>query len=55
MKAHNLAVRIKCILALLALMVIDILPVPVIATIGLYVVFFRPRWFIEVVDALYER
>jgi hypothetical protein len=55
MKAHNLAVRIKCILALLVLMVIDIIPIPVIAIVGLFIVFFRPRWFIELVDTLYER
>ncbi|MFZ2313813.1 MAG: hypothetical protein WAV82_14480 [Methylobacter sp.] len=55
MNAHNLVVRIKCILSLLILMVIDIIPVPVIATIGLFIVIFRPRWFIELVDALYEK
>jgi hypothetical protein len=55
MNAHNLAVRIKCILSLLVLMVIDIIPIPVIASIGIFIVLFRPRWFIELVEALYER
>jgi hypothetical protein len=55
MKTHYLAVRIKCILALLVLMVIDIGPFPVFATIGLYIVLFRPDWFIELMDTLYER
>jgi hypothetical protein len=55
MKTNNLAVRIKCILALLVLMVIDIGPFPVLATIGLYIVLFRPGWFMELVDVLYER
>jgi hypothetical protein len=55
MKTNNLAVRIKCVLVLLVLMVIEISPIPIFAVIGLFIVLFRPRWFMELVDALYER
>lgn len=55
MKTNNLAVRIKCVLVLLILMVIEISPIPIFAVIGLFIVLFRPRWFVELVDALYER
>ncbi len=55
MNAHNLTVRIKCIVVLLILMVIEIGPIPIFAVVGLFIVLFRPRWFIELVDTLYER
>jgi hypothetical protein len=55
MKTNNLAVKIKCVLVLLILMVIEISPIPIFAVIGLFIVLFRPRWFVELVDVLYER
>jgi len=55
MKTNNFALRIKCIVVLLFLMVLEIGPIPVFAIVGLFVVLFRPRWFIELVDALYGR
>lgn len=55
MKTNNLVLRITCTVVLLFLMVIEISPIPVFAVVGLFIVFFRPRWFIELVDALYGR
>jgi hypothetical protein len=55
MNNHQIAVNIKCLLALLILFVIDIGPIPVTAAIGLFVVIFKPRWFLNLVTALYGR
>jgi hypothetical protein len=37
------------------LMLLDIGPIPITAGIGLYIVIFRPRWFADLVDALYGK
>lgn len=55
MNKHRAAVRIKIILAMLLLTIIEIGPFPITALIGLYVALFRPRWFINLVDDLYNR
>jgi hypothetical protein len=55
MNKHRAAVRIKIILTMFILTLMDIGPVPITAFIGLYVAFFRPQWFIELVDDLYNR
>jgi len=55
LNTHSVAVRIRCILALIFLMLLDIGPIPITATIGLFVVFFRPRWFSDLVNALYGK
>jgi hypothetical protein len=55
MNNRQIAVNIKCILALLFLFVIDFSPIPFTATIGLFVVIFKPRWFIDLVNKLYGR
>ncbi len=55
MNNHQIAVNIKCLLALLILFVIDIGPIPVTVLIGLFVVIFKPRWFLNLVAALYGR
>jgi hypothetical protein len=55
MNKHRAAVRIKIILSMLLLTIIDIGPVPITAVVGLYVAFFRPQWFINLVDDLYNR
>jgi hypothetical protein len=55
MNKHRAAVRIKVILSMLLLMIADIGPVPITAFIGLYIAMFRPRWFINLVDDLYNR
>lgn len=55
MNKHRAAVRIKIILTMLLLVMVDISPVPVTAFIGLYIAIFRPRWFVDLVDDLYNR
>jgi hypothetical protein len=46
--------RIKYIIILLLLMVIDIAPAPVLGLIALSILLFRPLWFKEMVDRLYS-
>ena len=46
-------VRIQCFLCLLVLLVLDIAPVPVTGSIGLYVVILRPPWFRALVEKMY--
>ena len=38
---------------MLALLLLDIAPVPVTGAIGLSVVLLRPPWFLELVEAIY--
>jgi hypothetical protein len=45
--------RIKTFLCLLVLLVLDIAPVPVAGSIGLYVVVARPCWFKTLVERIY--
>jgi len=47
--------RLFCLLALLALMVLEVGPVPISGLILLYVVLFRPLWFFRLVCAIYGR
>lgn len=54
--SHNaLFVRIKWIMVLLVTMALDILPVPVIGLILLYILLFRPLWFKNAVLEIYDR
>ena len=55
MNNHRIAVQIKCLLALLVLFVIDIGPFPITAATCLFIIIFKPRWFIKMVDTLYGR
>jgi len=55
MNNHRIAVQLKCLLALLFLFVLDIGPIPMTAGIGLFIIIFKPRWFIKLVDTLYGR
>ena len=50
---NTAATRIKCFLGLLSLFLLDIAPVPVAGSIGLYVVLVRPPWFYELAERLY--
>ncbi|MGR8951268.1 MAG: hypothetical protein ACU83V_02470 [Gammaproteobacteria bacterium] len=53
--SHNAAfARIKWIIVLLLSMLLDILPVPVIGLILLYVLLFRPLWFRNAVLEIYD-
>lgn len=45
--------RIKAFLCLFALLVLDIAPVPVTGTIGIYVIIARPKWFRQLVEKIY--
>ncbi|MDD5036948.1 MAG: hypothetical protein PHE55_19655 [Methylococcaceae bacterium] len=47
-------IRLKCFLCLLVLLVLDIAPVPVTGSIGLYVVITRPHWFKALVEKIYD-
>jgi len=46
--------RILTALSLVALGIIGIGPIPTTTLIIIYVVIFRPQWFKELVDAIYE-
>jgi predicted lysophospholipase L1 biosynthesis ABC-type transport system permease subunit len=50
---NSTATRIKCFLSLIGLFILDIAPVPVTGTIGLYIVVMRPKWFYELAEELY--
>jgi hypothetical protein len=53
--SHNAAfTRIKWIFVLLLFMLLDILPVPVLGLVLLYVLFFRPPWFKNAVEEIYN-
>ncbi|MDD1627152.1 MAG: hypothetical protein LUQ26_06715 [Methylococcaceae bacterium] len=45
--------RIKCFFVLLLLMIADIVPIPVLGLICMFILLFRPPWFKEMVDAIY--
>jgi hypothetical protein len=44
-----------CILILLVLIVLHIIPLPILEALILYVIIFRPPWFKNLVDQLYDR
>ncbi len=46
-------IRVKCILSLALLLLLDIAPVPVTGAIALYVVIARPPWFEDLVAKVY--
>ncbi|MGX2040551.1 hypothetical protein ACWJKU_10525 [Methylocaldum sp. MU1018] len=48
-----MSIRMKCLIVLTVLMIVDILPIPIVGLIGLYVVLNRPRWFLGLVNRLY--
>lgn len=48
------AIRVKCFLSLVFLLVLDIAPVPVAGSIGLYIVIMRPHWFKALVENIYD-
>ena len=49
-----MSTKAKCLTVLMLLMVLDILPLPIIGAIGLYVVLIRPPWFLATVKRLYS-
>jgi hypothetical protein len=44
-----------CFIVLLILIILHIIPLPILEVIILYVIIFRPFWFKNLVDQLYER
>jgi len=52
--SETTTVRVKCFLCLAILLVLDIAPVPVTGSIGLYVVATRPCWFKTLVEKIYK-
>jgi hypothetical protein len=55
MSRNAVLIRIKWMIVLLLTMALDILPVPVIGLILLYVLLFRPLWFKNAVLEIYDR
>jgi len=47
-------VHIKWTVIILLFMIIDIGPIPFTASICLYIVWFRPQWFKDVVEKVYR-
>lgn len=47
--------RIKCVLSLLGLLVVDIAPIPVTALIAFPVILNRPLWFVRIVAGVYGK
>jgi hypothetical protein len=45
---------IVCILMLLALIVLHVIPLPILEMLILYVMIFRPIWFKDFIDQLYD-
>lgn len=46
--------RTKCLIVLTVLMVIDILPIPVVGLMAVFIILNRPPWFRHLVNKLYE-
>ncbi|MGZ5576126.1 MAG: hypothetical protein ACXWEV_04540 [Methylobacter sp.] len=47
--------RILCILALIAISILEISPIPITPVLLIYVVLFRPPWFYELVIKIYDK
>jgi hypothetical protein len=45
--------RIKCFFVLLLLMIADILPIPILGLICMFILLARPSWFKKLVDDIY--
>ncbi len=45
--------RLKCFFVLLLLMIADILPIPILGLICMFILLFRPPWFKNLVDTIY--
>ena len=46
---------VLCFLVLLVLIVLHVIPLPILEILILYVMIFRPPWFKNLVDQLYDR
>jgi len=54
MSRHALWLRIKWIIIVLLIMLLDILPLPVMGLICLYLLAARPTWFKTLIDDIYD-
>jgi hypothetical protein len=45
--------RLKCFFILLLLMIADVVPIPILGLICMFILLFRPPWFKELVDIIY--
>ncbi|MGR8978556.1 MAG: hypothetical protein ACU84H_00490 [Gammaproteobacteria bacterium] len=53
--SHNaFFVRIKWIIVVLLIMILDTLPIPIMGLVILFVLIFRPLWFRDVVLEIYD-
>lgn len=46
--------KTRCLAALSLIAIVDILPIPILAIIGFYIILTTPRWFLDVVVKLYR-
>lgn len=46
--------RLKAFLILLVLFLLDVAPVPITGSIGLFVILTRPLWFLSLIEAIYS-
>jgi hypothetical protein len=51
--APRWGIRIRTVITLAGLMILDVAPVPVVGAIGLWIVTFRPTWFLHLVARIY--
>ncbi|MDD2738912.1 MAG: hypothetical protein PHR94_08250 [Methylomonas lenta] len=54
-KKQTRRTRIKCCLSLLALLILDIAPIPVTALIAFPVILNRPLWFVRIAASVYGK
>jgi hypothetical protein len=54
-KVSLLPKLVVCFLVLLVLIVLHVIPLPIFEILILYVMIFRPSWFKNLVDQLYDR
>ncbi len=47
-------IRLKCVFALILIVIASIGPIPIASPIGAFVALFRPRWFKTLVDNIYR-
>lgn len=54
MNSHGLKERIICAIILIMFAILGIGPIPLTSTLGLFIVIFRPRWFLKLVKRIYS-
>jgi hypothetical protein len=54
MRRHSLWLRIKWVFIVLCIMLLDILPLPVMGIICIYLLLARPLWFKILINEIYD-